>query len=144
MTPAMEIRQARPRDDGAIEALHDLCFSDVWPEGMLSRRRECFLVAEEGGVLVGYVFMSTVLDEGSIDSIAVAPAHRRKGTADALVNAAVSGGRARALRFITLEVRAGNGPAVALYEKHGFSQVGRRKNYYEKPREDAVIMRLEL
>ena len=82
--------------------------------------------------------------EGSLDNIAVAPEHRRRGVAEALLSALEAMGRARALSFITLEVRASNQAAVALYEKHGFARVGRRTNYYEKPREDAILMTLVL
>ena len=88
--------------------------------------------------------LSSVLDEGSLDNIAVSLDHRRHGVADALMDAAGAWGRARELSFITLEVRASNGPAIALYDKHGFVTVGRRTNYYEKPREDAILMTLVL
>ena len=88
--------------------------------------------------------LSSVLDEGSLDNIAVAPDRRRQGIADALLTAVEARARAMELRFITLEVRASNGPAAALYAKHGFVPVGRRTNYYEKPREDAILMTLVL
>lgn len=140
----MEIFAARPAHDAAIAALHGICFSDVWPEDLLSRRRDCFLVAEEAGEICGYVMLTTVLDEGSIDSIAVSPSQRRRGVGDALTAAAIRRGRELGLSFITLEVRAGNKTALALYEKHGFTEAGRRKGYYEKPREDAIIMTLVL
>lgn len=141
---AMEICAARQEHDAAIAALHGACFADIWPEDMISRRRDCFLVAEEAGTLAGYVMLTAVLDEGSIDSIAVAEAFRRRGVGDALTAAAIRRGRERGLSFITLEVRAGNEAALALYEKHGFTEAGRRKNYYEKPREDAILMTLVL
>ena len=140
----MEIFAARPAHDAAIETLHGICFADAWPEDLLSRRRDCFLVAEEAGEICGYVMLTTVLDEGSIDSIAVSPSQRRRGVGDALTAAAIRRGRELGLSFITLEVRAGNKAALALYEKHGFTEAGRRKGYYEKPREDAIIMTLVL
>ena len=140
----MEIYTARPEHDAAIAALHEACFSDVWPEDMISRRRDCFHVAETAGEIFGYVMLTTVLDEGSIDSIAVSPSQRRRSVGDALTAAAICRGRELGLSFITLEVRAGNKAALALYEKHGFAVSGRRKGYYEKPREDAIIMTLVL
>ena len=140
----MTIENARPEHDGAIAALDARCFPDPWPEDRIARLRERFAVALEGETLLGYLALSTVLDEGSIDNIAVLPEYRRRGVAEALLRAAIRRGRERALAFITLEVRAGNAPAIALYEKHGFARVGRRKNYYEKPREDAILMTLVL
>ena len=95
----------------------------------------------ESGALLGYAVLSTVLDEGSLDNIAVAPHARRQGIADALLSALTAFGREH-LTCLMLEVRASNAPAIALYEKHGFAAVGRRKNYYDAPREDAVLMTL--
>ena len=85
--------------------------------------------------------LSTVLDEGNLDNIAVAPAYRRQGVADALLSVVTGFGREHLSRLM-LEVRASNAPAIALYEKYGFAAVGRRKNYYDAPREDAVLMTL--
>ena len=62
--------------------------------------------------------------------------------AEALLDAYIQYGREH-LAFLTLEVRAGNAPAIALYRKHGFQEAGRRKNYYQQPREDAIIMTRE-
>ncbi len=140
----MTIRDADRQDVAAIAMLESACFSDPWPEDFIVRRLGRILVAEQEGFFLGYAALDAVLDEGSLDSIAVTPEHRRQGVADALLTAAADWGRARKLRFITLEVRAGNGPAIALYEKHGFAPVGRRPHYYEKPREDAILMTLVL
>lgn len=111
---------------------------------MAERMRGRFLVAEDAGAAVGYIMLSRVLDEGSVDSIAVAPEYRRRGAADALMREAIRRGRETGLALITLEVRAGNAPAIALYGKHGFLEAGRRKNYYIRPREDAILMTLVL
>ena len=75
--------------------------------------------------------------------MAVAPAFRRRGVADALLAGLIGVGRGR-LAFLTLEARASNRPALRLYEKHGFRAVGRRKDYYDDPKEDAILMTLEL
>ena len=139
------IRHATTEDVPAIAALEAVCFpADPWPERFFVQRLDGLLAAFEDGALTGYAALSSVLDEGSLDNIAVAPDHRRRGAADALLTAAAAWGRARELSFITLEVRAGNAPAIALYEKHGFAAVGHRTNYYEKPREDAILMTLVL
>ena len=98
-------------------------------------------MADDGTVL-GYAGLSVVLDEGCIEKVAVKGKYRRMGVADALVDAFVRFGRAH-LAFITLEVRASNDAAIQLYMKHGFEQVGRRKNYYADIHEDAILMTLD-
>ena len=140
----MTIEKARPEHIKALAALEKECFSDPWPEDMIGRMADKFTVATERDALMGYIVLSTVLDEGNIDNVAVSPAYRRRGVADALVADAVARSRDMGLAFLMLEVRAGNEPAIALYRKHGFREVGRRKNYYEKPREDAILMTLVL
>ena len=137
----MKIRQADENDIAEIAAIEAECFSDPWPADMIVRLLPRFTVAaDDGGAVMGYLALSTVLDEGNIDNIAVAPAHRRRGAADDLVSDALARGRGMGLAFVSLEVRASNLPAIRLYEKHGFAAVGRRKSYYERPREDAIIM----
>ena len=102
-----------------------------------------FIVAEddEGNVL-GYAGLHAVLDEGYIDNVAVEPDARRHGVASALLEVFCRFAAAN-LAFLTLEVRASNSAAIALYEKHGFRRAGLRPGYYQKPREDAVIMTRE-
>ena len=132
-----------------VAALEKLCFpSDPWSEALfrdaLDSPGTVLLLAEgEDGAVLGYAVLSSVLDEGNLDNIAVAPSCRRQGMADALLTALTNIGRA-SLSVLFLEVRASNLPAVALYEKHGFVPVGRRKNYYDAPREDALLMTLDL
>ena len=133
-----------------VAALEKVCFpADPWSESLFRAALECpdtaptLLVAEkEDGAVLGYAVLSSVLDEGNLDNIAVAPHCRRRGVADALLSALISFGRI-SLSVLFLEVRASNLPAIALYEKHGFVSVGRRKNYYETPREDALLMTLD-
>jgi len=130
-----------------VAALETLCFpADPWSEELFRAALEspdtAVLLAEgeDGGVL-GYAVLSAVLDEGNLDNIAVRPDCRRQGVADALLGALTGFGRDR-LSVLMLEVRASNAPALALYEKHGFAAVGRRKNYYDAPKEDAILMTL--
>lgn len=122
-----------------------LCFSDPWSEKMLAEHlaNPCSLTlaAVDGvGRLLGYVGLLAVVDEGYITNVAVRPDCRRQGVASSLLQALEARGRARNLTFLTLEVRQSNAPARALYEKLGYIQAGLRRNYYENPREDAVIM----
>ena len=131
----------------SLVALEQICVpADPWSESLyraaLDNPAVAILLAEgKDGALLGYAVLSTVLDEGSLDNIAVAPEARRNGIADALLSALTAFGREH-LTCLMLEVRASNAPAIALYEKHGFAAVGRRKNYYDAPREDAVLMTL--
>ena len=141
----MTICNAQPEHVAAIAALEKRCFpADPWPEDLIGRLHSRFILAMEGGELLGYGVLSSILDEGSLDNIAAAPERRHAGVGSALLTEIIRQGREKGLAFITLEVRAGNEPAIGLYKKHGFIPVGRRKNYYEKPREDAILMTLVL
>lgn len=143
----MEIRGVCKSDIGRIERIERQCFSLPWTAeqlGLQLRENHVFLAAWENGELWGYVGMMYVLDEGYISNVAVAPEHRRRGAAAALLIELEGRSRALGLSFLTLEVRQGNTPARALYEKLGYKTVGRRKNYYQNPREDAILMTLEL
>ena len=130
-----------------VAALEKICFSDPWSENSVASELKnplsCWLVAEEDGLVAGYVGSQTVIDESDMMNVAVHPDHRRKGIAEALVTELVEALKKRESRCLTLEVRASNEPAKALYEKLGFVQVGRRKNYYRNPKEDALILREE-
>ena len=130
-----------------VAALEKICFSDPWSENSVASELvnplSCWLVAEEDGVVAGYVGSQTVIDESDMMNVAVHPDHRRKGIAEALVTELVEALKKRESRCLTLEVRASNEPAKALYEKLGFTQVGLRKNYYRNPKEDALILRKE-
>lgn len=129
-----------------VAALEKLCFPDPWSEKNIASELinplSYWLVAMEGGRLAGYVGSQTVLDESDMMNIAVHPNFRRQGIAEALVHALREGLRARGSRSLTLEVRASNEAAHALYAKLGFVQVGRRPRYYLNPREDADILKL--
>ena len=127
-----------------VAALERACFSRPWSEAMLENElwndSAVVIVAEgEDGTVLGYAGLQTVLDEGYINNVAVAEAYRRQGVADELIAAFVRFGQAK-LAFLTLEVRASNAPAIALYAKHGIAEAGRRKNYYDDPKEDAILM----
>lgn len=132
-----------------VEDIEKTCFADPWTRGIieesLAGENTSALVAQaEDGVVLGYLFFTAVLDEGDVDNIAVRPAARRQGVASALLEAFHRCGRARGLSALLLEVRPSNEGALRLYRKLGYQEAGRRKNYYLDPKEDAIIMRLEL
>ena len=130
-----------------IAQLEKICFSDPWSEksvaSELDNKLAFWLVAAEGDTVAGYIGSQTVIDETDMMNVAVHPDFRRKGIAEALVNTLVENLKKMGSRCLTLEVRASNAPAIALYEKLGFAEIGRRKNYYRNPREDALILRKE-
>ena len=128
--------------------LERICFSTPWSRNMLAEELDnacsAFLVAEDAnGKVVGYAGLQVVLDEGYIANVAVFPEYRRQGVAAQLLQVFMNFAEANRLAFLTLEVRASNQAAIALYTNRGFEEVGRRKNYYEHPKEDAIIMTKE-
>lgn len=129
----------------AIEVIEKQCFSMPWTRDMLIKQASgdmyIFLAAEnESGEAVGYIGLMYVLDEGYISNIAVSPDWRRRGVGDMLIDELIIRAKEKELSFVTLEVRESNLAAIGLYKKHGFSEVGRRRNYYEQPRENAILM----
>ncbi len=127
-----------------VAELERMCFTTPWTEAMLEEElyndTVSFIVAEgEDGSVLGYAGLHAVLDEGYIDNVAVRPDCRRQGIADRLLDVFCRFGAAN-LSFLTLEVRPSNTAAVALYEKHGFAEAGRRRDYYENPKEDALLL----
>ena len=141
---SVQILDVQPHHLPQIEKLEQQCFSLPWTWDQLMSQLpdDCheFLAAEQEGKVLGYVGMMTVLDEGYISNVAVDPAFRRQGIADLLITELLERSLIRELSFVTLEVREHNEPAIALYRKHGFAPVGLRKNYYELPVENALLM----
>lgn len=129
----------------AIEAMEKQCFSVPWTREMLIKQlpddMHIFLAAvDNNGEAVGYVGLMYVLDEGYISNVAVSPERRRQGIGDMLIEELILRTRSKKLSFVTLEVRESNLAAQRLYKKHGFAEVGRRRKYYERPTEDAILM----
>lgn len=128
-----------------VARLEKLCFQDPWSEksiaSELSNKLALWLVVVEEETVVGYIGSQTVMDESDMMNVAVHPEFRRRGIAEALVNALCAALKEQGSVSLTLEVRASNEPAKALYEKLGFEQVGKRPNYYRNPKEDAYILR---
>lgn len=138
------IRDADATQLDRLEEIEQACFSMPWTRQQLQTQltdsTHVLIAAEVGGTVAGYVGMMYIIDEGYISNVAVAPEYRRQGLADALIAELCRRCAKLELVFVTLEVRRSNAAAIALYEKHGFSVVGERKNYYERPREDALLM----
>ena len=132
-----------------LEKLERICFSRPWSRKMLAEEldNECaaFLVAEDAvtGKVVGYAGLLVVADEGYITNVAVFPEYRRQGIAAQIIQVFINFAMGNHLAFLTLEVRPSNTAAIALYQSFGFEEVGRRKNYYDLPKEDALILTRE-
>ena len=148
MKPKFSIAPVTPAEVPALAALEAACFSRPLPADLLRRQLESgthvLLAAHAAGALAGYAGFMHVLDEGYVTNVAVAAAYRRQGIGAALVDALVDRAKELGLAFLTLEVRASNGAARALYVGRGFREAGRRKSYYEAPVEDAVLMTFPL
>ena len=130
-----------------IAELERLCFNDPWSENSiaseLGNKLSLWLVAEHEGQVLGYVGSQTVLGETDMMNIATHPDFRKQGIGTALIRALIDALSAAGSHSLMLEVRASNNPAISVYEKMGFIQVGIRKNYYRNPKEDALILRKE-
>ena len=131
-----------------VAELERLCFSVPWSRNMLAEELEnalsAMLVAlDDQGRVAGYAGLQVILDEGYITNVAVRPDCRRQGVAGQILQVFLDFAQAQGLAFLTLEVRASNQAAILLYGSRGFRGMGRRKNYYEHPREDAIIMTKE-
>lgn len=144
-------RQIVPLEEPHLDALADLealCFPDPWSREALKEEIDnpaaCFLTVLEAGRPIGYVGAHHACGEFYLDNLAVHPDHRRKGVARSLLGALIKFAQEHGGHFLTLEVRPSNGPALALYEALGFTEVGRRKNFYTHPAEDALLLRLDL
>ena len=138
-----------PGEAAAIAAIERACFSHPLTEtqiaSMLQQETCRFLSAQDDQDqrIVGSIWLQTVLDEGYIGNVAVLPEWRRQGIGDTLLDSAEQAALEKQLSFLTLEVRVSNGPAIALYEKHGYQRVGLRPGYYTDPKEDALLMTKE-
>jgi len=131
-----------------VAALEKVCFSDPWSVSSiiaeLHNPLSTWLVSEEDGVVTGYIGAQSVPPEADVMNIAVAPDSRGKGLGAQLLHAMTALLHRQGIKALFLEVRPSNSAAIALYERYGFAQVGRRPKYYVNPPEDALILRKEL
>lgn len=132
----------------AVAELEKLCFSAPWSErsiaAELNSEWSLWLVEERNGVAVAYVGSQSCPPEADVMNVAVSPDYRRQGIGESLMVALGEALGQKGIESLTLEVRASNEGAIALYDRLGYAQVGRRPNYYTDPKEDALIMRKEL
>lgn len=140
----MIVRYMEERDVQEVARLEKEAFSEPWSEKSFHESMKLFyyifLVAEEEGEIAGYAGMYLVADEGDVTNIAVFDKWKRRGVGTMLVESLLKEAKKMGATCATLEVRRSNVPAIVLYEKAGFESAGIRKNFYDNPKEDAVIM----
>lgn len=141
------IAQMQEQDTAAAAEIEAAVCSMPWSGQGFSdalKQDTLFLTAKQNGKVAGYCGMYCAFEEGEITNVAVAPKQQKQGIGRKLVSCLLEQGKQRGIERIVLEVRVSNAPAIKLYESFGFWHAGIRKGFYEKPREDALIMVLEL
>lgn len=141
------LRRMTPGDIGEVKRLLDICFkASAWSEASVRSQLEkpgsLCIAAVSGESIIGYLAFEVVADEGSIVELAVHPDYRRQGIARELIQGALDG--CPDMTAVYLEVRQSNTPAISLYKSLGFEEVGIRRDYYDDPKENAVLYRLPL
>ena len=143
---AETILRAMTADDlPAVERIEQTCFSDAWSEKLLSDMLEsewdeAWVLTDTDGTRIGYANFRFLAGEGELMRIAVLPEHRGCGESKKLMDRLEISAKEKEAPDLTLEVRAGNTPAINLYISYGFQAEAVRKNYYQNPVEDALIM----
>jgi ribosomal-protein-alanine N-acetyltransferase len=145
------VRMATVADVSRVSEIEQEAFTDPWSRSAFERLvvekdpRVLFEVASlPDGKVVGYLIAWFIMDEGEIANLAVAPEWRTRGIGKLLLVTAITAARSREVGTIYLEVRDSNSAARALYASHGFEEIGRRRRYYRRPVEDALVLRLVL
>jgi [ribosomal protein S18]-alanine N-acetyltransferase len=145
MIDGVELRTMAPADVATVVAIERASYSVPWSEttfrGLLRRGDSELVVAIAGGVVIGYAVLWCVLDQAELGNVAVTAGWRGRGIGECLVEEMIRRADRRGVREIFLEVRPSNPVARRLYERLGFAMVGRRRNYYQEPVEDALVLR---
>jgi [ribosomal protein S18]-alanine N-acetyltransferase len=139
------LRAMTAADIPIVLAIEHESYTVPWSEAtfrsLLRRRDAELIVAEAGGAVIGYAIFWTVLDQSELGNVAVTGSWRGRGIGHRLVAAVLDRAEQRGVREVFLEVRPSNTAARSLYERFGFAPVGRRRNYYQEPAEDALVLR---
>lgn len=140
----MRIRLMERADARTAAGIETASFSIPWTESMLAAalegRLDTFWVLEDGDGMAGYCCMRSIAGEGEILRIAVLPEKRGLGYGKKLMDAMVGFASSSGVEAMTLEVRESNLPAINLYKSYGFEREAVRKDYYQNPKEDALLM----
>lgn len=144
----MKCRRMTAADVEAVAELEHAAFSTPWQADTfrtLLERPGCEMhVVELDDEVVGYAVLWCIMDQGELANIAIREPLRGRGLAGHLLDTVIDVARKRGVRSLFLEVRVSNTAAAALYESRGFREIGRRRNYYDQPREDARVLEKQL
>lgn len=142
------IRHMEERDVKEIAKLASLSFSEPWSEKAyiqtLYNPLYLSLVTYKDDEFLGFADVTSVCGEASLNNIAVKEEYRQKGVATSLINTLIDKLKENGIVSLTLEVRPSNTPAISLYKKIGFKVCGRRRDFYKKPTEDALILTIAI
>jgi ribosomal-protein-alanine N-acetyltransferase len=143
------IRPMETEDVETVLTIESRAFTTPWQadtfQSLIGRpSSELWVMEHTAEGIVAYAVLWCILDQGELANIAVRPDHLGQGYASQLLERVLDIARGRDVETIYLEVRASNSRALELYERFGFSQVGVRKMYYDEPKEDALVLRVEL
>lgn len=140
----VNIRLMKETDLDMVAEIEKEIFSRPWSRNdfadSLKSENTLYVVAEEDGKVKGYCGMYVSFEEGNITNVAVSPSYRRQQVAHNMLNYILGLAKEKGITDVFLEVRETNVPAIKLYEKLGFAEEGIRKNFYERPTENALIM----
>lgn len=140
----IEIRELQDADIEILAQMEAEAFSMPWTaqdfRGLLERSYCFYLVALADGEIAGCCGYTDLCGEADIDNVVVGSRYRNQGVAQAMLEELIVRGEARGVEAFTLEVRVSNAAAIHIYQKYGFRSEGIRPGFYEKPREDAMIM----
>lgn len=144
MEQSMYVRTLRQEDIAQVVEIENNTFSMPWTkrdfEAVLNHPQNLYLVVEKEGEILGYCGLMAVLEEGQITNVAVKKEYRHMGIGFCMMQTLLLEGQKMGLTAFTLEVRESNHSARSLYKKLGFTEAGIRPGFYDKPKEDAVIM----
>lgn len=140
----VSIRELGKQDVEAVYSLERASFTLPWTKAdfanLVDKQDSLYLVAEVEGQVAGCLGVTNISGEGDINNVAVAPKYRGRGIAQAMMRELLQRGEQMGITDFTLEVRVSNGAAIHIYEKLGFVSEGIRPGFYDKPKEDAMIM----
>ncbi len=146
----MEVRELKAEHIDMVAELEELCFAHPLSKNNLGMLLpggigNGFVIVDDAkGVAAAYGGIICVLDEGQILNIATHPEYRRRGFGRKIMDTIFAHAKANGIAFITLEVRESNEAAISLYQSLGFYNVGRLKGYYDSPKEDGLILKVDL
>ncbi len=140
----IQYRKMQEKDVREVARVEEETFSMPWSASafleMIEAEYAYYMVAEDGDEIIGSCGLRNIAGEGEITNVVIRPEYRNKGIGTNMLCKLIESGEKMGAREFTLEVRESNKSAIHVYEKLGFLPEGIRKNFYEKPCENAVIM----